>query len=140
MNERALYKGTSNSEGEGSNQGETGEPGDQGKPDGTLESNNYNGTGKGDKGIKAELGGRGSLDLIKPLYTSDEVGTVRIKVFVDRSGQVTRAEFEMKGSNNSNKALVDEAIKAARQSKFKADLNARATQIGYITYTFIRLN
>ncbi len=140
VNERALYKGNSNTDGDGSNQGETGKPGDQGKPDGTLDATSYEGTGKGDDGIGYELGGRGALELVKPVYTSDEVGTVRIKVHVDKSGQVTRATFEMQGSNNSNQSLVDEAIKAALKSKFKADPNANTTQIGYITYTFIRLN
>ncbi len=140
VNDRALYKGKSEADGDGSNQGITGQPGDQGKPDGTLDATSYEGTGKGDDGIGYELGGRGALELIKPVYTSDEVGTVKIKVFVDRSGQVKRAEFEMLGSNNSNPLLVDEAIKAALKSKFKADANANTTQIGYITYYFIRLN
>ncbi len=140
VNDRALYKGNSNTDGEGSNQGETGQPGDQGKPDGTIDAKNYEGAGKGDEGIGYELGGRGALELVKPVYTSDEVGTVKIKVYVDRSGQVTNAVFEMKGSNNSSKSLVDEAIKAALKSKFEPDLNAKETQIGFITYTFIRLN
>jgi len=140
VNERALYKGNSNTDGDGSNQGETGQPGDQGKPDGTLDSRNYDGSGKGDEGIGYELGGRGALELFKPVYNSDEVGTVKIKVIVDRTGKVKNAVFEMKGSNNSSPALVNEAIKAALKSKFEADPNAAESQIGYITYYFIRLN
>jgi outer membrane biosynthesis protein TonB len=140
VNQRALYKGNTDTDGDGSNQGETGQPGDQGKPDGTINSRNYEGSGKGDQGIGYDLGGRGALSLSKPVYTSDEVGTVKIKVWVNKSGQVTKAVFEMKGSNNSSPALVDEAIKAALKSKFEADPNAPETQIGYITYNFIRIN
>lgn len=139
-NPRALYKGNTDTDGDGSNQGITGQPGDQGKPDGTPDATSYEGSGKGDHGIGYDLGGRGALTLVKPEYTSEEVGTVRVKVYVDRTGQVKRAEFEMQGSNNSNQALVDEAIKAALKSKFEADPNATATQVGYITYNFIRLN
>ncbi len=140
VNQRALYKGNTDTNGDGSNQGITGQPGDQGKPDGTPDATSYEGSGKGDHGIGYDLGGRGALTLVRPTYTSEEVGTVRIKVYVDRTGQVKRAEFEMQGSNNSNQGLVDEAIKAALQSKFKGDPNAPSTQIGYITYNFIRLN
>ena len=51
VNERALYKGNSNTDGEGSNQGETGQPGDQGQPDGTPDATNYQGSGGlGDEG------------------------------------------------------------------------------------------
>jgi outer membrane biosynthesis protein TonB len=140
VNQRALYKGNTDTDGDGSNQGETGQPGDQGKPDGTIDSRNYDGSGKGDQGIGYDLGGRGALSLQKPVYTSEEVGTVKVKVWVNRTGQVTKAVFEMKGSNNSSPALVDEAIKAALKSKFEADPNAPETQIGYITYNFIRIN
>ena len=140
VNERALYKGNSNTNGDGSNQGETGQAGDQGKPEGSIDSRNYEGSGKGDQGIGYDLGGRGALSLSKPVYTSEEVGTVKIKVWVDRSGQVKKAVFEMKGSNNSSPALVNEAIKAALKSKFESDPGAPETQIGYITYNFIRIN
>jgi TonB family protein len=76
----------------------------------------------------------GSLPL--PQHTSNKEGIVVIKITVDRNGNVTSAEFQMKGSNTQDRELVANAKAAAKRAKFNADKNANAYAQGTITYHF----
>ncbi|MCD4725334.1 MAG: hypothetical protein K8R63_10885, partial [Bacteroidales bacterium] len=130
VNERALYKGTSNSDGEGSNQGETGQPGDQGNPNGTPDATNYEGQGGIGDGIGYDLGGRGVKHLPKPAYNSDEQGKVVVDIKVDRSGKVVSAIAGAKGTTISDLSLRRLAEEAALRSIFSPDPNAPDRQRG----------
>ena len=137
---RALYKGRTTSGTEGSNEGTTGEPGDQGELFGTPDAQNHSGPGGAGDGISYSLGGRGAMHLPKPEYTSKEQGRVVVTIWVDRSGKVVKAVTGAKGTNIADLQLREMARQAALRSTFAPDPNAQETQMGTITYNFIRLN
>ena len=83
------------------------------------------------------MAGRSAVKLPTPTYDGNAQGRVVIKVWVDRQGNVTRAEFEPKGSTTTNASLLNHAKEAARKAKFNADENAPEEQKGSITYTFL---
>jgi len=140
VNERALYKGKSDTEGDGSNQGVTGQPGDQGNPNGTVGATNYEGQGGVGDGIGYDLGGRGAKHLPKPAYDSEEQGKVVVEIKVDRTGKVVSAIAGARGTTISDLRLRRLAEEAALRSVFAQDPNAPERQKGTITYNFIRLN
>jgi TonB family protein len=78
--------------------------------------------------------------LQRPSYDSPEQGKVVVKIKVDKLGNVISAEPGQRGTNVSDQALWELARKAALKSKFIADPNAAETQVGTITYNFIRQN
>jgi len=156
-NPKAMYKGKSTTTTQGGQEGQTGQPGDQGQPDGTPGAPTYKGsgagagtgngagtgTGSGDgsgDGISYSLGGRGSLMLHKPSYDSKEQGKVVVTIKVDKKGNVTSAVAGAKGTNVSDQTLWQLAKDAALKSRFVADPDAPDTQVGTITYIFIRQN
>lgn len=149
VNTRALYKGntqkgsqssTNGTATTGNQQGYTGNPGDQGKPHGSPTSNNYEGEGGQGNGISFNLGNRKAKHLPKPAYKSQEQGKVVVTIYVDKYGNVTRAEPGAKGTTVSDTHLHKLAQQAALQAKFSPDTNAPSIQKGTITYLFIRLN
>lgn len=158
VNPRAMYPGKSTSSTQGGQEGQTGQPGDQGVANGTPNATTYTGypgegtgsgngagtgTGQGDgsgDGISYSLGSRGSLSLHKPAYDSREQGKVVVAIKVDRKGNVVSAVAGTKGTNVSDQALWQLAKDAALRSKFEEDPAAPETQVGTITYKFIRQN
>jgi outer membrane biosynthesis protein TonB len=157
-NLKAMYKGSGVTGAQGGQEGQTGQPGDQGQPNGTPGAPVYKGgggegagtgigkgtgNGPGDgsgSGISYSLGGRGSLMLHKPAYDSKEQGKVVVTIKVDKNGNVTSAVAGAKGTNVSDQTLWQLAKDAALKSKFASDPAAPDTQIGTITYNFIRQN
>lgn len=87
-------------------------------------------------GSSYQMAGRSAVSLPAPTYNSNAQGRVLIKIWVDRNGNVTRAEFETKGSTTTNTLLVKYAKEAALKAKFNADENAPEEQKGIITYVF----
>ncbi len=83
-----------------------------------------------------DLGGRslGSGGLVQPRYTVNDEGTVVVDITVDPSGNVIRAEIG-KGTNTPNATLLNEALRAARSTKFNA-ITSMNNQQGTITYHF----
>lgn len=140
VNQRALYKGKSTTEGDGSNEGITGQPGDQGKENGTPDATNYSGQGGIGDGVGYDLGGRGAKHLPKPAYDSEEQGKVVVEIRVDRDGKVVSAIAGARGTTITDLKLRRLAEEAARRSVFARDPNAPDRQKGTITYNFIRLN
>jgi outer membrane biosynthesis protein TonB len=157
-NPKAMYKGKGAATAQGGQEGQTGQPGDQGQPNGTPGATLYKGgggegagtgngkgtgtvpgDGSGD-GISYSMGGRGSLMLHKPSYDSKEQGKVVVTIKVDRQGNVFSAVAGAKGTNVSDQTLWQLAKDAALKSKFASDPNAPETQVGSITYNFIRQN
>lgn len=96
------------------------------------------GTGTAPQGhdqLDTGLQGRGLVgDLPKPRYTSDAEGRVVIRVTVDRTGRVTAATYEPKGSTTSHPTLIREATEAAMQARFTESRSFM--QGGTITYIF----
>ncbi len=136
VNKRALYTGNT-SDTQGTNQGITTGAGDQGKPHGYKESEDYDGQGGSGNGISFSLGGRGSLFLEKPTAKFKEQGIVVVDIWVDREGNVKKAQVNRKGSNILDQNLQKIAVDAAYNSTFAKDNTATVLQRGTITYKFV---
>ena len=119
-------------ESEGS-RGETEGSGTQGVSTGNSHTGGASGTG----GIGTyDLGGRslGRGGLAQPKYSVDDYGTVVITITVDPQGNVINAEIG-RGTNTPSSSLRQEALRAARQTKFNA-ITSVNNQQGTITYRF----
>ena len=136
VNDRALFKGN-NSPQAGGSEGQTGQPGDQGKPNGLAGIKKYDGNGGKGNGTGYDLGGRGAKSLHRPNDDFSEEGIVVVDIWVNRSGQVTRAEVATKGTTLINSDMRQKAKQAALRSTFAADPDAPEEQHGTITYTFV---
>jgi colicin import membrane protein len=145
VNTKALYTGKGKStQKEGKSQGIYKGEGNQGNPDGTPEAGNYgNGSGSGSgTGLGIQVGGglenRKILALPKPEFRVQREGKVVVEVTVNRDGKVISADPGKKGSTTMDSELLAAAKKAALQSKFAAEVNAKEfqTQTGTITYHF----
>ena len=136
VNQKALFKGSNNPQAGGS-EGITGQPGDQGKPNGLAGIKKYDGNcGKGN-GTGYDLGGRGAKSLHRPDDDFSEEGRIVVDIWVNRDGQVVRAEVATKGTDIINNAMRQKAIQAAKRSTFASDPDAPEEQHGTITYTFV---
>lgn len=142
VNPNAMYtKNTTKS----NNQGIAGGSGDQGRPDGSLNSNNYEGLGgsgnnPNGNGVGFKLSGRNSKSLPVPKYESNDQGKVVVEIVVDKSGKVIKATAGVRGSTIVEKGLLKQCENAAMKSVFSANENATEQQIGTITYNFIKMN
>ena len=136
VNKRALFKG-SNSPQAGGSEGITGQPGDQGKPNGLAGVRQYDGQGGKGNGPGYDLGGRGAKALHRPNDDFAEEGIIVVDIWVNRAGQVTRAEVANKGTTLINNDMRQKAKQAALSSSFASDPNAPEEQHGTITYTFV---
>ncbi len=138
VNKRALFKGSKNRTGTGTNQGTGTQAGDQGKPHGFEDSNKYDGQGGKGNGPAYDLGGRGAKYLDKPRSTFSEAGTVVVTIWVNQDGKVTKAQIKEKGTTIIDQGLRRMALEAAYNSTFVADPEAASSQRGTITYNFIK--
>lgn len=101
-------------------------------------------TGNASQGQTSGQGGIGSYDLggrsvgrgglAQPQYTVDDYGEVVVNITVDPNGNVISAEVG-KGTTTANSTLRNEALKAARSTKFVA-ISDNKDQKGTITYKF----
>lgn len=82
------------------------------------------------------LGGRslGSGGLVKPTYSENDYGTVVVDIIVNAKGDVVEAN-PGKGTNTPNTTLRNEAIRAAKRTKFN-EVSSVTNQKGTITYKF----
>lgn len=138
--------------------------GNKGKANGSLGSNGYygaggsgggtgggNGTGNGvgtgsgygagsgggsGGGSGYNLNGRKALSKPAPKYTCNEAGRVVVEVTVDQSGKTISATPGIKGTTNTARCLLDQAKIAAMNTKWDADADAPAKQVGKIIYNF----
>lgn len=136
VNQRALFKGNNNPQAGGS-EGITGQPGDQGKPNGLAGVRQYEGQGGKGNGTGYDLGGRGAKSLHRPNDDFSEEGIIVVDIWVNRQGNVTRAEVATKGTTLINSDMRQKAKQAALRSVFAADPDAPEEQHGTITYTFV---
>jgi hypothetical protein len=120
----------------GSGQGSTSGGGDQGAPNG---SGDGNGTGGSGNSGNYQLGNRSALERPKPDYDCEGEGIVVVRVYVDRSGKVTRADGQgQKGSTTSEECLIRRAQEAALKTRWQGDPSALELQVGSIRYSFQR--
>lgn len=138
--------------------------GNKGKVNGSLGSSGYygsggsgggtgggNGTGNGigtgsgygpgsgggsGGGSGYSLNGRKALSKPAPKYTCNEEGTVVVEVTVDQNGKTVSATAGIKGTTNKASCLLEQAKIAALNTKWSADENAAAKQVGRIIYNF----
>lgn len=113
--------------------GNTEGSGTQGVSTGNAAQGSPTGTG----GIGSyDLGGRslGSGGLVQPRYNVNDYGTVVVNITVDPNGNVINTEIG-RGTNTPNTALRNEALRAARNTKFNA-ITSPNNQQGTITYRF----
>lgn len=136
VNSRAMYKGSNNPQAGGS-EGITGQPGDQGKPNGLAGVRKYDGNGGKRNGTGYDLGGRGAKSLHRPNDDFSEEGIVVVDIWVNKAGQVVRAEVAQKGTTIINSEMRQKAKQAALRSTFQSDPDAPEEQHGTITYTFV---
>jgi len=135
IDQKYLFNKQSNATSGGS-EGVTNKPGDQGQENGNKTSTNYVGDG-GDGDIAWNLAGRKSHKLPKPVYNSDEQGTVVVKIWVNKSGKVVNARVKVSGTTTSNTKLQNLAISAALKATFNANPDGPEVQTGTITYQFV---
>ena len=81
------------------------------------------------------LKGRTLADWHRP--ASAPLGTITIRVSVNRQGKVTSASYlSGTGAAAASQSARQSCIAAARQSQFSVDEDAPASQTGTITYNF----
>lgn len=132
VNTNALFPGNQS----GSSEGETEGMGNQGNPDGDPNALSHQGNTEGG-GNSYNLGGRGIKGgLPRPIYPGNEQGKVVVEIYVDRYGNVVKANPGVKGSTLLSKPYLDAAYQAAMKAKFDAKPDAPELQRGTITYRF----
>ena len=120
--------------------GNDGVAGDKGDPNGSIYANSFYGSGSGNgsgsgSGTGWGLAGRKLAGNTKKQQDCNESGTVVVKIWVNRSGNVIKAE-RSQGTTNTNPCLVNPALETAKTFKWQADANAPETQIGFVVVYF----
>lgn len=136
VNPNAIYKGKQGNASKGGNEGITGKPGDQGKPTGDPNAKGYDGIGGSGGGVSFDLSGRSSRQIPSPPKTFSERGTVVVRIFVNRAGEVTRTSAPIRGTTTTSSTLINLAESAAKKARFSPKSDAAEEQQGTITYIF----
>ena len=133
-----LMGGIGKSDGETTgSEGNDNQVGDKGQPDGNPYANSYFGDpGTGSGGVGYGLNGRGVPT--RKVYKQDcnESGLVVVRIEVDRSGKVVKADPGVKGTTNNAACLLEPAKKIALSHKWRADSKAPTRQIGFVSVNF----
>jgi outer membrane biosynthesis protein TonB len=136
INENMLFPGRDPNSDNRDGQGNTQKTGNQGNINGDPNADNYGNRSFG-TGIAYSLAGRTSEVLPQPSKNFQEEGIVVVKVYVDKYGNVTRAQANAKGTNVPDGSILRRLAKeAAMKSKFSKKLDGAVEQMGTITYTF----
>ncbi len=116
-------------------EGDDDRAGDKGQPDGDPYASSYYGSpGSGTGGYG--LSGRSLANKGKVQQDCNEEGRVVVRITVDRSGKVVKAEPGVKGTTNNAPCLLEPARKTAMLHKWNSDSNAPAQQIGFVVVNF----
>ena len=133
-----LMGGIGQSDGDTSgSEGNDDKVGDKGQPDGDPYANSYYGDpGTGSGGVGYGLKGRGTPT--RQIFKQDcnESGLVVVRIEVDRSGKVIKAEPGVKGTTNNASCLLNPAKRFALSHKWRPDSKAPARQIGFVSVNF----
>ena len=121
----------------------TGSGGGNGSGNGTGSgsgSGSGNGSGNGGgngSGSGYYLGNRKALNKPTPVnICGNEYGRVAVQVNVDRNGNAISVVPGVQGTTNSDSCLLQQAKKAALETKWEPDSNAPEKQVGKIIYNF----
>ncbi|MCH5329528.1 MAG: energy transducer TonB [Alistipes sp.] len=132
VNPRALFR---------MNKGGSDEPENAGNPkaaEGETDAAKGDGGGLnpiGNDQLDKGLQGRGLVGALpRPSYPGNRSGKIVIRVIIDGSGRVTKAEYEPAGSTSSDGALIDAAKAAALKAVFTE--SEAPVDGGTITYYF----
>ena len=107
-------------------------------PEGESESHKGEGTGLnviGDIELDGGLQSRGGVAGYPRPKGNNAVGRVVVEIVVDSDGKVISANIRQQGTTTSDQTLRNNALKAARNTKFKPD-PTRMTQSGTISYKY----
>jgi outer membrane biosynthesis protein TonB len=116
-------------------EGDDDRAGDKGQPDGNPYASSYYGSpGSGTGGYG--LSGRSLAKKGKVQQDCNEEGRVVVRITVDRSGKVIKAEPGVKGTTNNAQCLLVPARKTALLHKWNPDSNAPSQQIGFVVVNF----
>lgn len=130
INQRALFQSADNKSNKSSEQTAT-TPSDK-IESGVPKGNTSEGKVSGEP--SAQVRGRDVVGYLpKPLYDQNESGIVVVEIIVNSDGKVINAKVRPQGTTNSNPKLWNEAIEAAKRSKFSS---GDGEQKGTITYIF----
>ncbi|THV56854.1 energy transducer TonB [Flagellimonas alvinocaridis] len=111
--------------------------GDKGQPDGDPYATSYYGApGSGSGGGGYGLNGRSLVNSGKVRQECNEEGRVVVRITVDRTGRVIKAEPGVKGTTNTAQCLLEPARRTALLHKWNTDSNAPSQQIGFVVVNF----
>lgn len=119
------------------NQGIAGGTGDQGKPNGNPNSDSYTGNGgTGNSGVSIRSGLAGRRFSKLPSFEDDfnEPAKVAVDIVVDKSGNVTSATVNPRGTTTTNSSIRSIALRKARELKLNA--GSEDEQTGTIVFNF----
>jgi len=119
------------------NQGIAGGTGDQGKPNGNPDSDSYTGNGgTGNSGVSIRSGLTGRRFARLPSFEDDfnEPAKVAVDIIVDKSGNVTSAIVNPRGTTTTNSSIRNIALRKARELKLNA--GTEDEQTGTIVFNF----
>ncbi len=135
VNTKALYPGSTGKTGGNESGGSEGNGegiGDRGNPDGMPGGKGVLGRGNG----TWELAGRSLVKGIS-IETTKEEGIVVLKIWVDRRGNVFKAEPILSQCTTTSEYLFGLAKKAAMQNQYDSKPEAAPEQVGKMTFKFI---
>ena len=133
INQNALYKGKK-STGQGGGDGTGDTPGNQGSKNGDPLANNYGegGSGFGNKPIEL----RRFSNLVTPKDDGQKTGKIAIRIYFNKSGDITRANQELKGSTITDTDLVNKCIQAVLNSTLNKSDIGTDNQTGVVVFNF----
>lgn len=134
----ALIGGVSKSDGsETGSEGNDNKAGDKGQLDGNPYAPSYFGDpGMGNGGVGYGLNGRGRASFKTIKQDCNESGRVVVRIEVDRSGKVVKAQPGVKGTTNNAACLLEPAKKIAFSHKWPANSKAPSRQVGFVSVNF----
>jgi outer membrane biosynthesis protein TonB len=118
--------------GEGDDQKEGVKGNEKGDPD----ANKYYGNTGSGSGGNYNLAGRKALSKPKEKPNCEEVGTVVVRITVDKNGKVISAVPGVKGSTNTALCLLEPAKESAFKTKWSPNLKGTGNQVGTIIYNY----
>ena len=92
---------------------------------------------KGDTSVSYELANRWHIYMHIPVYKCPGGATVTLDITVNRTGYVTEVSRRKSASAYIDDCFWEAAEKAAKVSRFNADVNAPEKQKGSVTYRFV---
>ena len=72
-----------------------------------------------------------------PAYLCKDQGRVAIRVSVERSGKVRKAEFDASQSFNVDDCMLEQALSSARTTPFTPNASAADPQTGTLYFLFV---